>query len=323
MTRVLAYRFSAFGDVAMTVPVFRELLAQNPDLEIIMISRANFAALFNGIPRLIFKGIRLDDYKGIVGMRKLAKELFSQYKFDFAADLHDVIRSKILTSYFKSKGFQVFKIDKGKEEKEKLTDIWNLEKHQLKSSFERYAEVFRQMNFAYKLSNHLPPNFSDKKHIGFAPFAQHKGKMLPLEKSFEVCKILAEKEQILLFGGGAAEIKILEEWQEKIPNTRSIAGSLSLEEELDLISTLKVMISMDSANMHLASMMGTRCVSFWGATHPFAGFLGYGQNPADVVQVKDLTCRPCSTFGDKACFRGDYACLNEFNIQELIDKIQP
>ena len=80
MTRILAYRFSAFGDVAMTVPVFTEFLEQNPDVEIVMVSRKNFSDLFDGIPNLIFKGINVDDYKGISGMRRLANELTKEFK---------------------------------------------------------------------------------------------------------------------------------------------------------------------------------------------------------------------------------------------------
>ena len=101
-----------------------------------------------------------------------------------------------------------------------------------------------------------------------------------------------------------------------------MAGKLSLKEELLKIAGLEIMISMDSANMHLASLVGTRCISVWGATHPYAGFLGYGQHEDDVIQVKDLTCRPCSVFGDKKCYRGDWACLHEINIQQIMDKIQ-
>ena len=321
MTRILAYRFSAFGDIAMTVPVFRELLEQNPDLEIIMVTRKNFEDLFSDLPQVIFKGIDLEDYKGIRGMRRLSRELLKEFKFDYVADLHDVIRSKILDTFFANRNFKVFKIDKGKVEKENLTDIWNLNKMQLKTTFERYTDVFREMGFSVKLSNKYREKTSEKKAVGFAPFAQHKGKMLPLEKSFEICKILAKTHRIYLFGGGSEEKAILENWQTEIPNTENIAGKLSLDQELNLISTLQLMISMDSANMHLASLVGTRCVSVWASTHPFAGFLGYGQSYEDVVQVEDLTCRPCSTFGDKECFRGDYACLNEFDIQKIIDKI--
>ena len=321
MTRILAYRFSAFGDVAMTVPVFTEFLEQNPDVEIVMVSRKNFSDLFDGIPNLIFKGINVDDYKGISGMRRLANELTKEFNPNYIADLHDVIRAKILNRIFNRKGFKVFKINKGKEEKEKLTDVWNLDKKQLKPTTVRYADVFREMGFNVELSNQLRPKNIEKLGIGIAPFAQHKGKMLPVEKTFEVAKILSSKHKIYFFGGGKNEVEILSNWQKEIPNSENLAGKLSLKQELEKIAELELMISMDSANMHLASLMGTRCVSIWGSTHPFAGFLGYGQSENDVVQIKDLTCRPCSVFGDKECYRGDWACLEEINIQQIINKI--
>lgn len=321
MTRILAYRFSAFGDVAMTAPVFREFLEQNPDVEIVMVSRKNFENLFSDIPNVIFKGVNLDDYKGFFGLNRLANELLKEFHPDMIANLHDVIRTKILDKICRRKGMMVFKIDKGKEEKEKLTDIWNLEKEQLKTTVERYADVFREMGFKVELSNRLRPNSSPKSGIGFAPFAQHKGKMLPLEKSYELARVLAQKHQLYFFGGGKKETETLDQWEKEIPNTKSLAGKLSLTEELTKISELELMISMDSANMHLASLMGVKCVSIWGATHPYAGFLGFGQSEDDVVQVKDLSCRPCSVFGDKECYRGDWACLEELNIQKIIEKI--
>ncbi|WP_228438465.1 glycosyltransferase family 9 protein [Chryseobacterium pennae] len=321
MTRILAYRFSAFGDVAMTVPVFKEFLEQNPDVEIIMVSRKNFEALFAGIPNVVFKGINVDDYKGFFGLSKLGNELIKEFKPDYIANLHDVIRTKILDRIYRRKGLKVFKIDKGKEEKENLTDVWNLDKVQLKKTVERYADVFREMGFKLELSHKLRPGSEHKSGIGFAPFAQHKGKMLPLEKSFELARILAQKHTVYFFGGGKKETETLESWESKIPNTKSLSGKLSLTEELQKIAELEVMISMDSANMHLASLVGTRCVSIWCATHPYAGFLGFGQSEEDVVQVKDLSCRPCSVFGDKECYRGDWACIEEFSIQKVVEKI--
>jgi len=305
----------------MTVPVFREFLEQNPNVEIVMVSRSNFKDLFAGIPNLLFKGIDFDDYKGFLGIRKLGRELLKEFKPDYAADLHDVIRSKILDKIFVRRGLKVFKINKGKEEKEHLTNVWNLEKMQLKKTVERYADVFRDMGFNVQLSHQLKPICNEKQGIGFAPFAQHKGKMLPLEKSFELVKILAKKNTVYFFGGGEKETETLENWERQIPNTKSLAGKLNLSEELNRIAQLEVMISMDSANMHLASIVGTRCVSIWGSTHPYAGFLGFGQSEKDVVQIRDLTCRPCSVFGDKECYRGDWACLEEINLQQIIDKI--
>ncbi|KFC24412.1 glycosyltransferase family 9 protein [Chryseobacterium sp. FH1] len=321
MKTILAYRFSAFGDVAMTVPVCVEFLEQNPDVQIIFISRDNFKDLFDRHPRLIFKGISFDDYKGVFGIRKLTRQLIREFKPDYVADLHDVIRTKMVNSIFKRHRYKVFKINKGKEEKEKLTNVWNLEKKPLKRTVERYADVFRKMGFPLELSHKLRPQTNEKSGVGFAPFAQHKGKMMPLDKSFELARVLAKSHKVYFFGGGKEEDEILRKWESQIPNTLSLSGKLSLKEELQKISELETMISMDSANMHLASLMGTRCVSVWGSTHHFAGFLGYGQSEDDIVHVKDLSCRPCSVFGDKECFRGDYACLEELNIQKIIDKI--
>lgn len=305
----------------MTVPVITEFLEQNPKVEIVMVSRKNFKDLFEGIPNLVFKGINLDDYKGVFGMRKLSKELMDEFDFKHVADLHDVIRTKILDRIFTRKGFKVSKIDKEKDEKEHLTDIWNLEKKQLKKNTERYADVFRGLGFNLELSHHYREKSKEKSGIGIAPFAQHKGKMLPLKKTFEVAKILSQQHKIYFFGGGKNEVETLNNWESQIPNSENLAGKLTLKQELEKISHLELMISMDSANMHLASLVGTRCVSVWGSTHPFAGFLGYGQSENDVVQIKDLTCRPCSVFGDKECFRGDWACLEEIDVQKVIEKI--
>ena len=79
---------------------------------------------------------------------------------------------------------------------------------------------------------------------------------------------------------------------------------------------------MDSANMHLASLVGTKVVSIWGGTHPYAGFLGWNQKESDCVQL-DLPCRPCSVYGNKPCFRSDYACMNGIVPELIIDKLSP
>lgn len=319
--RILAYRFSAFGDVASLAPIFYETLEQNPDAEIHFYSRKNFADLFHHIPNFYFYGVDLREYSGILGLKKLSQEMLTQSRAEKVANLHNVLRTNILDGFLRKKGLPVKVLDKGRREKRILTNPKILPKPILKPVSERYADVLRDLGLSVSLSHQLPVNKKIKKGIGFAPFAQHRGKILPLHRSFELAKKIAKNSQLFLFGGGEREIEILEQWENKLPNTQSVAGKLSLKEELELISTLQVMVSMDSANMHLASLVGTRCISIWGATHPFAGFLGYGQKYSDVVQIEDLTCRPCSVFGNKTCFRGDWACLNEINIDEVIEKL--
>ncbi|QCX54462.1 glycosyltransferase family 9 protein [Elizabethkingia sp. JS20170427COW] len=307
----------------MVVPVLREFLEQNKDVEIVMVSRTNFKTLFEELDRVKFHGVQLENYKGALGLWKLHQELYKHYHPDFVADLHGVIRSRFLNLYFKIRGIKIAKIDKGREEKKQLVNVWNIDKKQLKHSTERYADVFRQIGYSLHLSHRLKPNSAiEKQGIGFAPFAQHKGKVMPIEKSLALAKSLAKKYPVYLFGGGKQEVELLNQWEKEDDNLISCAGKLSLKEELEKIASLKLMISMDSANMHLASLMGTRVISIWGATHPYAGFLGYGQRISDAIAVDDLTCRPCSIFGQKECFRGDWACLEELQIQPVIKKVE-
>jgi ADP-heptose:LPS heptosyltransferase len=93
-----------------------------------------------------------------------------------------------------------------------------------------------------------------------------------------------------------------------------------MKEELALMSHLDVMVSMDSGNMHLASLVNTPVVSIWGATHPLAGFLGWNQSEKNVVQT-DMPCRPCSVYGNKPCMRNDYACLNQITPESVVQRI--
>ena len=161
-----------------------------------------------------------------------------------------------------------------------------------------------------------------EKWIGIAPFAAHKGKIYPLEKMERVIELLLEREpncRIFLFGGGAEERELLTQWESRHDRcTCALLGSLY--NELVLMSHLDTMVSMDSANMHLASLTGTRVVSVWGATHPFAGFMGWNQSPADAVQTT-LPCRPCSIFGNKPCLHGNYPCLNSITPEEITERV--
>jgi ADP-heptose:LPS heptosyltransferase len=132
--------------------------------------------------------------------------------------------------------------------------------------------------------------------------------------------LAAGGHRIFVFGGGQEEQQIAEKWSITTKNITSVIGKLNLSEELSLISNLDVMLSMDSSGMHLASLKGIPVVSVWGATHPNAGFLGYGQSLTNCVQI-DLACRPCSIYGNKPCYRGDFACMNQLSESRIIQKI--
>lgn len=337
--RLLALRFSAFGDVAMTVPVLTSLAKQYPEIDITVLSRPFMAPLFaEAPPNIHFRGIDVNSYKGFGGLLRLFNELKKEGDYDAVADLHDVLRSKMLRALFLFSGAKVAHIDKGRKDKKALARPRHKRMKQLPSSFTRYEEVFRKLGYPVKTRFHsifgrgkgnrslfqAAIGTPDGKYwIGIAPFAAHKGKKLPETTVAELVRALSTHNdwRVFLFGGGKTEKELLERWADGHPNVQSLAGKLRLNEELALISHLDVMVSMDSANMHLASLTGTPVVSVWGATHPFAGFMGWGQRMDNAVQT-DLSCRPCSIFGNKPCLRKDYACLTRITPQQIIERIE-
>jgi ADP-heptose:LPS heptosyltransferase len=322
------------GDVAMTVPVIKNILQQHPGLHITFVSNAFYAPLFEGMERLRFYPAYLKDkHKGIRGLYRLFSELKKHNKFDAIVDLHNVLRSRVIRNFFKLSGYKISVMDKGRNDKKALTRKENKLLQPLRSMHERYADVFRSVGLAVDLniaepvfSKQLLPAFefifsSGKKMIGVAPFAQHTEKMYPIEKMKAVVKAIAVHNNILLFGGGKREAAILQEWEYELKNVYAIAGKFSFKEELAIISNLDLMVSMDSANMHLASLYNLPVVSIWGATHPFAGFYGWAQDEKNIVQV-ELYCRPCSVFGNKPCFRDDHACMKLIMEDVIIQKIK-
>jgi ADP-heptose:LPS heptosyltransferase len=334
--KILVLRFSAMGDVAMTVPVLQELLANYPNITLVVVSRKAFEPFFTGIPNIEFHAFEpKTKHKGLLGIYRLFKELRS-YKATALADLHQNLRSNVLSRLFWFTGLSIATLDKGRAEKRALTRKENKEFVPLKSSTQRYADVFATLGFPFTLKNTLTKQpevlnqatlkISGKKGaqkwIGVSPFAQHSQKVYPLDKMEKVLTALtADGHRIFVFGGGQEEQVIAEKWALTNENITSLIRKLNLSEELNLISNLDVMLSMDSSGMHLASLKGIPVVSVWGATHPNAGFLGYGQNLANCIQV-DLSCRPCSIYGNTPCYRGDFACMNQLSESRIIQKIR-
>ncbi len=334
---ILVIRLSAMGDVAMSVPVLRAFIEQNPNVKITVLSRGFFKPLFDNMANISFYTVDVTGkHKGVLGLFKLHNEL-KQLKIDAIADIHNVLRSKILRFYFSISHLNISVIDKGRAEKKALTKNVNKVLKQLKTTHQRYADVFRNLGFKVDLSH---PTFSKKpdlsseilkitsldhyKWIGIAPFAQYQSKMYPLDLIEEVIsKLISFNEfKIFLFGGGNNEIKILDALAAKFDGVISVAGKLKLSDELHLISNLDCMVSMDSANSHLAAMQGVKTITIWGITHPFAGFAPFNQ-PKDHNLLPDLDKYPnipCSIYGNKVC-PGYENVMRSIQPSEVVEKI--
>lgn len=313
---ILVIRLSAMGDVAMTVPVLSALVRQYPQLKITVLTRAFFSPIFSGLPNVsVYNADVKGKHKGVLGIWRLYKEL-KGLGIDAVADLHNVLRSSILKLFFKLGSAPFVQIDKGRSEKRALTSISKKEFIQLKSTHQRYADVFSHLGFPITLDTVplLPQRpildtsrdlieGTSQKWIGVAPFAAFKGKMYPLEFMEQVVQGLNETNnyRILLFGGGKKEQQKLEEWSITYTNCVNLVGNIPFKEELAVISKLDLMVAMDSGNAHLAAMFGIPTITLWGVTHPYAGFYPFGQ-PMENALLADRNrypLIPTSVYGNK------------------------
>ena len=338
MDKLLVVRLSALGDVAMTVPVVASLAEQYPDLSITVMSKPPYEAFFSTLPKNVeFWGVNLRDYKGITGLERLFREV-ERREFDCVADLHDVLRTKYLRLRLKMRPTSVVHIDKERSEKRRLVKNGADNCPPLKSSFQRYADVFERLglpvslNFKSIFNGHnadlsqLPAPFntkpSQRRWIGVAPFAAHEGKVYPIDLMTRVIAQLNSLGRVFLFGSGESEMEVFRKWEKEFSNTIIVADNFKgFKSELILMNHLNVMLSMDSGNMHLASLAGAPVVSIWGSTHPSAGFMGWNQSTENTIQVP-LDCRPCSIYGNKPCRKGDYPCLRQITPEEIVEHIK-
>ncbi|OSY87191.1 hypothetical protein WH52_13085 [Tenacibaculum holothuriorum] len=323
------------GDVAMSAPIIKSLVEQNPLVKITVLTRGFFKPFFEDIPnvRVVIPDLK-GGHKGFFGLVKLYKEL-SKQSFDAVADLHNVLRSKVLVGLFRLSGVRCVQLDKGRSEKKQLTTLKVKKLHQLPSMHERYAKVFRKLGFKIELgtgfkekaeiTNEFREVFKDKKLVGFAPFAAFKGKSFSVEKTKELLKELSVVEQttVLLFGGGGKEKAILEEIAADYENVISMVGKISFVKELEIISNLDTMIAMDSGNGHLAAMYGVPVITVWGVTHPCLGFVPYNQPKENQIlpDLERFPLVPTSVYGNKSP-ENYLDCIASIDSKNLVKRVR-
>ena len=318
------------GDVTMTVSTIAAVVEKYPNVHITVLTNERFAPLFAGLSRVEVFGINKKNYKGFGRLYRLFRKLKKLKKWSAVVDLHNVIRSKVLRTLFRLSGITCVAVDKNRAGRKKLTARKKKQFVPLRTMQRQYMHAFAKVgiNIHEKRYNMFPnenatPADKTGKWLGIAPFASSEGKIYPEEQMERVIRKLSKNNEltIFLFGNGDKETAILKRWEETYPNVKSVAGRVSLTEELKLMSWLDAIITMDSANMHLASLVNTPIISIWGQTHPYAGFFGNGQSDNHVLQV-NLSCRPCSIYGNKKCYLGDFRCMTRITPEMVIEKVE-
>ncbi|WP_298532326.1 glycosyltransferase family 9 protein [uncultured Algibacter sp.] len=328
---ILVVRLSAMGDVAMIIPVLRVFRAQYPEVKISVLTRSFFKPFFRDLSEVDVVSPNLKgEHKGVLGIYKLSRTL-NKCGFTTFADLHNVLRTNLLKLFLKDLKFA--KLDKGRKEKRALTSGKIFK--QLKTTHMRYAEVFQSLGYKLdfsKLNFPEPVNLNSElkgfmgintqKTIGIAPFAAYKGKVYPLNLMKEVIEQLSKTNKVLLFGGGETETETLNSLERQFQNTTNLSEKITLDEQLDIISNLDVMISMDSGNAHVAAMLGIKVITIWGVTHPYAGFSPFNQ-PDDYALTpnrNDFPLIPTSVYGNT--YPATYESVaGNISVEKVVSKV--
>ena len=278
-------------------PILDQFLELYSDVNLWVVSNQGYQSLFNYNERIKFIGVDLK--KSVFKIYQQVKNESKFINFEGIYDFHDVIRSKSLCFLLKNKSHNNRVFIKDRATKQKII-THKIDLKKLKHTSERYLDCLKQdfPELDFKKINKIWSQGKNKKNIiGIAPFSTHESKQWPLKNYAEIINKY-DKFHFILFAFGEKEIAASKDQFLSFKNVELISKNLSLTEQMEIINKCKVFISLDSANMHLASLTSTPVVSIWGPTHPFLGFSPLF-NDEYIVQLnkEELPCRPCSVYG--------------------------
>ncbi len=333
--KFLIIRFSSIGDIVLTTPVVRCLKKQVPDAKIHFLTKSNYSSIIASNP-YIDKAHYLEKK-----LRDVINELESE-EFDYIIDLHNSMRSFKVKEALRRKSFSV---DKLNIKKWIYTNFkWNLlPPTHIVDRYMKTVESFGVVNDGAGLDYFIPD--SDRVKESDIPASHHAGfigivigaalntKKYPMHKVKKLCELL--NHPIILLGG-------LEDADEgeRIAAVDSVkvynaCGKFNLNESADLVRRAKLIVTNDTGLMHIAAAFKRPAISLWGNTVPEFGMSPYyGENylrnynppganklPYDILEIKNLPCRPCSKIGYDKCPRGHFKCMEKIDPLTVIEKI--
>lgn len=324
-------RLSALGDVAMTLPVLYAAADDHPSDQFILVTQYFMSRLVIDPPlNLTTLPFQFDRDGTPLGILRFTKQLHQTYPNAIVVDLNHSLRSKSIGVALRAMGHKLVTIDIPEEGRKNLLKS--------RQDVEVHPELYlpRMTDLYYLTLKRAGINMLSKGRlvlgrtscprkimIGMAPNAHYEGKMISQTQALELIDGLSERFpgcEVVLYGAAGSEARNNRELVKLRPNIVQLTSAKGLAEEVEEIAQLDCMVSMDSANQHIAAMVGTPVVSIWGATHPAGGFIPFRTPLANCIGA-DIACRPCSINGKKSCHRGDYACLKMISIPKVIEAI--
>ena len=333
--KTLILRFSSMGDVVMTIPIIRCLQKKYPENKFIFVTRPKFTPFFKEFNNVETFEIDLKKrHKGFLGLFRLFSDL-RKINPKRIVDLHSVLRTNILTFLFRIFFVKVSVIDKKRKERKALIREENKIFKPLTPIHFLYQEAFNKLGFSIDLTkDHIYPpskvfnldansiDIASGKLVGIAPFAKHAAKMYPLDLMQKIVSYIQEKNTVFLFGFGKLEMETINRWSSVFKNVYSCDFLKGFENEISLISNLDLMISMDSANGHIASIYNVPVITLWGLTHPYAGFTTFNSELENqfCVDREKFPLIPNSIYGNKT-IKGYEKAMRSISIEEILGRV--
>ncbi len=328
-------RLSSLSNVAMLAPVVAGVSRANPDDRFIVVALKPLSALFYGLGNVEYCEVK-DDVKHLRGLWNLSK-LLAAYKPTMLFDLQGDCRTYVLRLLMRRYHVPAVTIRSVAREQRALLRSGYALGLPLKPEAERYRETLLAgglrtadsislMPVNHEAATKVEQVFGSKRGrwIGIAPFAKYQSNMLPYKTMKEVIAYFAEQPdtRVFLFGAGHVETEMLRQWSSLWPSVESVTNHLALDGELELMRKIDGLLCMDSANQHLAALVGCKMLSIWCGTHPKTGYAAKGLNTADILSLP-VSCRPCSVHGTNRCKYRNFACkaLTSEMITERFEKL--
>jgi lipopolysaccharide heptosyltransferase II len=314
LKKILIIRFSSIGDIVLTTPVIRCLKTQQPETEIHYLTKKAFRSILENNPYIAQVHTIEKDVNEVIA--DLKKE-----NFDHIIDLHNNLRSAEVklrlgkpASTFKKLNFRKWLLVNFK--------LNTMPALHVVDRYMKAAEILGIKNDAKGSDYFIPPadevnitSLPPAFHQGYIAFvigAKHATKQLPLEKIISICKKI--NAPIVLLGGKEDRGKAEEIEKAVGALVYNACGKYKLNQSASLVKQASRVISHDTGLMHIAAAFKKEIISVWGNTVPGFGFSPYLPAPASgIVEVKGLSCRPCSKIGYEKCPLGHFKCMREID----------
>jgi len=313
--KILIIRFSSIGDIVLTTPVIRCCAQQIKNAEIHFVCKASFKSTLEHNP-YIHKLITFEkDINEVIPALK--KE-----NYDVLVDLHNNLRSRRLKLALGKKSVAFDKLNVRKflavalKSKNLLPDIHIVQRYlQTVSSLSvkddgKGLDYFISENDSVDLSTiHSELN---KGYIALVVGGSYYTKKIPVNKLIEICN---KSKLPLVLLGGKEDSSIAEQVVSTCKNAFNLCGKYSLNQSASIIQHSTFIITSDTGLMHIASAFGKKIYSLWGNTIPEFGMYPYKPGEgSQILEVKNLKCRPCSKLGYGKCPKGHFKCMNEIDV---------